>query len=136
MSMHFNNFKRYRMKSKIFSPTFFILCLLTNNISCSKSDSNNNVTPPPSPGVSTANISITGSDFSPASLTVKTGTTVKWTNNDATTHTATSDDGSTFNTGDILGGYGYSKNIKVTQTGTFTYHCNYHSMTGTLIVTQ
>ncbi len=91
------------MKSKKNFLSFFILCLLTINISCSKSDSNNNVTPPPGPGANTANISITGSAFSPASLTVKTGTTVKWTNNDAITHTATSDDGSTFDTGDILG---------------------------------
>ena len=124
------------MKSKKKFLLFFILCLLTINISCSKSDSNNNVIPPPGPGANTANISISGTAFSPASLTVKTGTVVNWTNNDATTHTATSDDGSTFNTGDISGGYGYSKNIKATKTGTFTYHCNYHSMTGTLIVTQ
>ena len=124
------------MKSRKISLAFFILCLLTINICCSKGDSNNSVTPPPGPGANTANVSISGTAFSPSSLTVKTGTTVKWTNNDATTHTATSDDGSTFNTGDILGGYGYSKNIKATKTGTFTYHCNYHSMTGTLIVEQ
>ena len=124
------------MKSKKNFLSLFILCLLTFNISCNKSDSNSYGTPPPGPGANTTNISITGSAFSPASLTVKTGTVVKWTNNDAVTHTATSDDGSTFDTGDILGGYGYSKNITATKTGTFTYHCAHHSMTGTLVVEQ
>lgn len=124
------------MKSRNFFLPFFILSLLTINICCSKSDSNYGTPPPPGPGANTANVSISGTAFSPSSLTVKTGTEVKWTNNDATTHTATSDDGTTFDTGDILGGYGYSKNIKVTKTGTFTYRCKHHIMTGTLIVEQ
>jgi plastocyanin len=37
------------------------------------------------------NVSMTGSAFVPATLTVEVGDTVKWTNNDPAAHTATSD---------------------------------------------
>ncbi|OQP62880.1 hypothetical protein A3860_26585 [Niastella vici] len=63
--------------------------------------------------------------FSVASLTVKAGTTVTWTNNDNVTHTVTADDNS-FNSGDITAGHSYTKTFSVQ--GTFPYHCIYHSM--------
>ena len=120
----------FNMKRRIFFLVFIIFCVCVYT-RCSKSTNYNNSNPPP---VTTATVNINGMAFSPSTLTVKTGTTVTWKNNDATTHTATSDDGSTFNTGNILSGY--SATALVSQTGTFTYHCNIHStMTATLVVT-
>ena len=37
------------------------------------------------------NVSLSGSTFVPSTLTIDVGDTVKWTNNDPVTHTATSD---------------------------------------------
>jgi plastocyanin len=74
--------------------------------------------------------------YSPGTSTVKIGTIVKWTNNDVTPHTATSDDGTSFNTNTISAG---SSGTYITnKTGTFPYHCTIHglSMAGTLIVTN
>jgi plastocyanin len=70
--------------------------------------------------------------FSPASLTVKTGTKVTWTNKDAVTHTVTADQGA-FNSGLLSPGNSFS--FTFTQAGTYSYHCNiHHSMTATIIV--
>jgi len=72
--------------------------------------------------------------FSPASKTVAKGTVVKWVNDDGYAHTATSDDGSTFDSGNIAGGGSYSYTANTP--GTFNYHCTIHgtAMSGTLIV--
>lgn len=68
-------------------------------------------------------VNITGMSFS--AITVKAGTTVKWTNNDSSTHTVTADDNS-FNSGDIAPGGTYSHTFSAA--GTINYHCKYHSM--------
>ncbi len=75
---------------------------------------------------------MSGMAFSPSSVTVKVGTTVKWTNSDYYwAHTATSDDGATFNSGNLATGASYS--YTPTTAGTFLYHCNVHAdMKGTL----
>ncbi len=62
--------------------------------------------------------------FNPTTLTVKNGTTVTWYNNDTTTHTVTSDDGSFQSSGDLAPGQTYS--VTFNKTGTFTYHCSIH----------
>jgi plastocyanin len=70
--------------------------------------------------------------FSPATLTVKTGTKVTWTNSDSVTHTVTADQG-TFDSGGLSPGSSFS--FTFTKTGTYSYHCNiHHSMTATVIV--
>jgi plastocyanin len=70
--------------------------------------------------------------FSPATLTVKTGTKVTWTNNDTVTHTVTDDQGA-FNSGSLDPGSSFS--FKFTKAGTYSYHCNiHHSMTATIVV--
>ena len=104
-----------------------ILIILTAIIfiSCSKSNSNNN------PGGTT--ISITSSGFSPATLTVVTGSSVTWKNNDTTSHSITSVDGS-ISSGTIAAGSSYIKTFS--SAGTFNYFdANKASMTGVLIVT-
>jgi len=77
-------------------------------------------------------ISIYNMLFGTGSLTVKAGTTVTWTNGDNMTNTVTADDGS-FASGDLKYGGTYSHTFSTT--GTFPYHCTYHSgMTPTIVV--
>ena len=75
---------------------------------------------------------IQGMAFSPQTLTVPVNTTVKWTNKDAVSHTATSNTG-LFDSGVLGQGGWYS--FQFTSTGSFDYHCAIHpGMTGTIIV--
>ena len=70
--------------------------------------------------------------FSPASLTIATGSTVTWTNDDNVIHTVTATDGS-FDSGDIAVGASYSKTFSAT--GTINYNDMHNtSMTGILII--
>jgi plastocyanin len=71
--------------------------------------------------------------FSPASLTVKAGDTVVWTNMDSAQHTVTSDSGSELNSALLANGQTYSHTF--TTAGTYPYHCTVHaSMHGTITV--
>nr|WP_320160555.1 cupredoxin family copper-binding protein [uncultured Methanoregula sp.] len=91
------------------------------------------VTPAPATGANT--IAIKNFAFSPATLTVKAGTTVTWTNADGTSHTVVSDAGapSAFTSPSIANGASFP--FTFTQAGTYPYHCSIHpSMTGTIIV--
>ncbi len=118
----------------------FIFCffLCTAIVSCSKSGSTPaTITPPPPPPppVAAGDVGMAGMSFSPSPFTVKVGTTVKWTNNDNTAHTVTSNDGTTFSSGTIAVGASFS--FTPTVAGSFLYHCNFHGgMTGTLTVTN
>jgi plastocyanin len=70
--------------------------------------------------------------FSPASLTVKMGTKVTWTNKDSVTHTVTADQGA-FDSGQLAPGQSFS--FTFSKAGTYSYHCNIHpSMTATIVV--
>ena len=72
--------------------------------------------------------------FNPASMTIKAGASLTWTNADSTTHTVTADDG-TFDSGNVASGATFSHAFATA--GTFAYHCNIHSsMKGTITVTQ
>lgn len=109
------------------------------------SSKNNNTTSNSSSGssssqssqaVSTDAVTIQNFAFSPASITVKKGSTVTWTNNDATGHTVTESDGQTGPASQLLSN-GQKYSFTFNQTGTFRYHCTIHSeMTGTVTVTQ
>lgn len=75
---------------------------------------------------------LTTTAYSPNPVSVAVGGTVTWTNNDVTTHTATSDDGS-FNSGNMAPGATFSRTFSAA--GTFTYHCAIHpGMVGTVTV--
>lgn len=77
-------------------------------------------------------IAIQNMAFSPTTLTVKAGTTVKWTNLDQTMHDVTSDTG-VFKSGNLTNGQSY--NYTFNNTGNYPYHCAIHpSMTGTIVV--
>lgn len=101
---------------------------------CGGDDKKNPVNPP---GGADVTITISGQNgnmsFSPNPATVDSGQTVSWRNNDATTHTSTSN-ASGWNTGNIGGG-STSSPIQMNTPGSFPYHCNIHpTMTGTLTV--
>ncbi len=75
--------------------------------------------------------------FSPGAITVKKGTKVTWTNQDATRHNIAPDDETAdFKTSDLLA-KGESYSVTFNTTGTFTYHCTPHPyMKGTIVVTE
>jgi plastocyanin len=71
-------------------------------------------------------------EFAPATITIKVGDTVTWTNNGPSLHTVTADDGS-FDSGSLSAGKTFSHTFQTA--GTFTYHCSIHPfMTATVIV--
>lgn len=91
-------------------------------------------TPQPLPGGGNT-VTIKNFAFDPGLLTVKTGTTVTWTNQDSAPHIIVSDTGSPvpFSSDSLPKGASYS--FTFTQAGTYTYHCSIHpSMTGTIVV--
>lgn len=78
----------------------------------------------------THEVSIKGFAFSPSSLRIQAGDTVRWTNDDSVPHTATADDAS-WDTGRIAGGA--SAEVTFDSPGDEPYHCAVHpSMTGRL----
>ena len=77
--------------------------------------------------------------FEPASITVSTGTTVTWTNNDTTLHTIISGtpkggiSGTVFDSSHLNSGKTFER--KFDSTGTFDYYCTLHPfMMGTVVV--
>ena len=85
----------------------------------------------PTPSISQSNdISIKNFQFSPATLTVKKGTTVTWTNNEFEAHTI---DSTTFSSATMNQGDSFS--FTFTTSGTFDYTCGLHpTMVGKVIV--
>jgi plastocyanin len=73
--------------------------------------------------------------YDPADLSVKTGDAVAWKNNTAVPHTATSDDGTSFDTGNIAVGATSATQTINNNPGLLPYHCTYHAnMKGMLTV--
>jgi len=111
----------------LFLFIFFTGCMNTNNPTYTKTSN-------PTTTTQGANeVFIQAMAFSPTTLTVTAGTSVKWTNNDAVTHTVSSDS-TFFDSGNVLpnGVYSYTFNTA----GTFAYHCKIHpSMKATIVVT-
>jgi plastocyanin len=82
----------------------------------------------PLPGLSQVVLIENNSDgsfgFSPATLAIRPGTTVTWKNMSSAPHTVTSDDGQTFDSGNIAPGGNFT--FKFTVAGSYAYHCNIH----------
>ena len=71
--------------------------------------------------------------YAPNPLTITSGTTVTWTNNDTIAHTSTSDTAGVFDSGSIAAGGKFS--FTLVNRGTLTYHCSFHTgMVGTIVV--
>lgn len=83
----------------------------------------------------TDSVTIKDFAFSPVAITVKVGTKVTWTNQDAVGHTVTVDSGSGPDSPLLDQGQSYSYTFS--KAGTYTYHCTPHPyMKGTVIVTE
>jgi plastocyanin len=75
---------------------------------------------------------IQGNEFTPATITITTGTKITWTNKDVTPHTVTSDT-KLFDSGSMSNNGTYS--FTFTTTGTFQYYCVFHtSMVAKVVV--
>jgi plastocyanin len=87
----------------------------------------------PTPSGASRAVTISNFSFQPAAVTVKRGTRVTVTNRDSAVHTATADDGHSFDTGNL--DRGTSKTITLTRPGSYGYRCTLHPyMRGKLIV--
>lgn len=85
---------------------------------------------PPSPADA---VTIVDYTYEPAQLTVPAGTTIEFTNEDSTPHTATSKQSGAFETGSI--DTGKTATIKLEEPGTYAYYCAFHPfMKGTVTV--
>jgi len=114
------------MKARFSLSTSALVVATFLIVSCYKSKSSYNST------AGTSRITITSSAYTPASLTVVSGSTVTWTNNDNTIHTVTTEDG-TINSGDIAPGSTFSKTFMTT--GTYNYHDTHNTtIMGVLVV--
>jgi plastocyanin len=84
-------------------------------------------------GASPQAVTIKDYTFKPAKITVPVGTTVDFSNDDSTAHTATSTESGVFESGAIQPGK--SGTITLKKAGTFTYYCAFHPfMKGTIVV--
>jgi plastocyanin len=90
--------------------------------------------PAAAPSGAGASVTIKDFAFGPATLTVKAGTAVTWTNQDAPGHTVTFDSGGV-SSDTLRTGATFSHTFA--SAGTFTYHCAIHpSMKGSITVTS
>src|SRR5690348_3282762 len=76
----------------------------------------------PSGSAASQAIAISGFKYAPATVTVKAGAKVTWTNEDSAPHTATLP--GTFDTGTLQ--KGGSKTLVLDKPGTYTYVCQFH----------
>ena len=93
-------------------------------------------TPIPKPSATPTKHSVAIQDFvfSPASLTVKKGDIITFTNKDSASHTVTSLT-SAFNSGTLSKNESFALNTAILAPGSYEYKCNFHSsMRGTLVV--
>ena len=80
-----------------------------------------------------SSLTISNFEFIPASLTVSPGVRITVTNRDTTAHTATADDGRSFDTGNI--DPGSAATFTLSHAGTYKLHCSIHPfMHGTVVV--
>lgn len=89
------------------------------------------------PAASSNSVTIKDFAFSPATMTVKVGTKVTWTNEDSVSHTVTADTPSNDAPASNNIGKGESYSFTFNKAGTYAYHCTPHPyMKATVVVTQ
>jgi amicyanin len=133
---------------KHLKPVLFCLVALSALVllaACGESSTNTGTTPTATAtqaGNAQTAMIITDSSgsfaFSPASLTIKAGTTVTWKNTTAAAHTVTSDDGKTFDSGtsNPITAQSGTFSFTFTTAGTFAYHCAIHPFMKATIIVQ
>ena len=81
----------------------------------------------------TRTVLIQNFSFKPANITIKRGTKVIWINRDSTAHTATANNGRSFDSGRLGPGQRFSHTFK--RAGKKSYHCEIHpNMKGSVTV--
>jgi plastocyanin len=120
-----------KMKTKMLGTLFILAIVLTACGSKAVSPAPAATSAPVASG-SEFKINISSFQFDPATITIKAGEKVTWTNQDSVGHTVVADDNSWAS--DNLGkGASYSHTFD--KAGTYTYRCGVHpSMKGTVIV--
>ena len=105
--------------------------------SSEKADDSSSVSTNTTAPSATSEVSIEDMAFTQASITVKKGTTVTWTNKDSVQHSVAPDsETSEFKEGDLLS-KGQSYKVTFNTPGTYSYHCTPHpSMKGSVTVTE
>jgi plastocyanin len=89
-------------------------------------------TPTTTAGAGGAQVVMKNTAFDPATVTIKAGESVTWTNQDPMNHTVVADNGE-FKSGDLATGATFS--FTFDKAGIYAYHCSIHpSMTGTVVV--
>jgi amicyanin len=83
------------------------------------------------PATDTASVAISQMQFRTPTVTIKTGGTVTWTNNEAVPHTVTADDGS-FGSAQLGAGATFSHTFD--EAGTYSYYCQLHPMMRATVV--
>jgi amicyanin len=85
---------------------------------------------------STDQVKIANFAFTPASIKIKVGTKVTWTNTDSVKHNIAMDNGTDGPSSPMLG-KGDTYSYTFTKAGTFSYHCTPHPyMKGTVVVSE
>jgi plastocyanin len=130
-----------QMKYKVFALTVLVTLLLAAcGTSATPVATSAPATQPPAvatqpPGAvsgNTVEVKIAGFSFDPATITIKNGTTIKWTNMDSAAHTVAADDNS-WTSVRLKQSDTYTHTFD--QAGTYPYHCSLHSsMQATVIV--
>ena len=111
-----------------------LVIMLTNNSTGADTSKPSASAPAPASagGGKTVKLRISNFAFAPPTVTVAAGTTVTWTNEDSTAHTATASNGR-FDTGTI--DPGQTKSFTFRKPGTYQYICSFHAfMHGTIVV--
>ena len=81
----------------------------------------------------TRTVVIQNFSFKPANITIKRGTKVRWINKDSAPHTATANNGRSFDSGRLGKGQSYTHTFK--SAGKKRYHCEIHpDMRGSVLV--
>ncbi len=114
---------------KFIALTVFVGLMSVMIYSCSKSDTTG------SGGNTNTDhkVNIQATMFDPASITMLPTAKITWTNQDTQPHSVVSDDGISFNSGNINSGGTYS--FTPTATGIYEYHCGLHpTVKGTIYV--
>lgn len=109
-----------------------ILVVVVVAAACGGGTSSSTTSGPATTSAGGAQVVMKGFAFNPASITIKAGESVTWTNQDGSTHNVTAD-GKVFDSSDIAPGASYT--FTFANAGTYTYTCTIHpNMKGTVIV--
>ena len=110
-----------------------VLVISFATLSCGGSSEKSGSPTPGTPPTQQASVQIKDFEFAPSKVTIKVGGTITWTNEGASAHTVTADDGS-FDSGQLQKGKTFSRTFD--STGTFSYHCSIHSSMKAQVVVE